>query len=349
VLPVASGCAALVACHALWPGAARRTDPPAPVLRPAVQRIEASDRAVAAALAALERSARADRQRWLLRSFAEYERSVYKEPWPMGKYIVSGDIAIQERTQLQQFFATRIRMEPVQTHPGQLALMWSGTPGALWSGAQRRRLSYCVSPSFGARHGKVVADMETAARAWEQVAAIDFVYQASQDASCTAANPNVVFDVRPVNVHGEYLARAFFPGDPRPARNLMIDESAFEVSPSATLQLAGLLRHQLGHALGLRHEHLRPESGACFDDGDWRPLTSYDRFSVMHYPQCHGGSDWSLGLTALDQNGVACLYGPAPGFRLDPAVCSGALEAPVSVDVPASPAAPASPGEDSRP
>ena len=188
---------------------------------------------------------------------------------------------------------------------------------------QKNTLNYCVSTGFGARYATVVAQMDAATQAWEQVAQVNFVHLTSQDATCTASNPNVAFDVRPVNVNGQYLARAFFPNEPRSARNVLIDQSSFELSPSGKLQLVGILRHELGHTLGLRHEHTRPESGACFEDSDWRPLTNYDPFSVMHYPQCNGLGDWSLALTSTDQIGAACLYQPAPGFALAPGACPG--------------------------
>ena len=39
--------------------------------------------------------------------------------------------------------------------------------------------------------------------------------------------------------------------------------------------------------IGLRNT--RPEARACYEDSSWRPLTTYDSNSVMHYPQCNGG------------------------------------------------------------
>ena len=138
---------------------------------------------------------------------------------------------------------------------------------------------------------------------------VDFIHVPAQDAGCDASNANVLFDVRPVDVDGEYLARAFFPGDQRGDRNVLIDNTSFDLPAGEPLQLTGILRHELGHSLGLRHEHTRPEAGTCFEDNQFQPLTAYDRFSVMHYPQCNGGGDWSLMLTALDKAGSACLYG----------------------------------------
>jgi hypothetical protein len=160
--------------------------------------------------------------------------------------------------------------------------------------------------------------MASATGAWEAVAAVHYVHDATQDATCGPANSAVVFDVSPVNSQGEYLARAFFPNESRAARNVLIDETSFDVDPLGKLQLVGILRHELGHTLGFRHEHTRPESGTCFEDKNWRPLSSYDAFSVMHYPQCNGKGDWSLNLTARDKNGAACLYGASSSFTIDP-------------------------------
>jgi hypothetical protein len=72
--------------------------------------------------------------------------------------------------------------------------------------------------------------------------------------------------------------------------------------------LTGVLRHELGHTIGFRHEHTRPESGACFEDNNWRALTAYDSSSVMHYPQCNGTQNGDLVLTNLDKQGASALY-----------------------------------------
>ncbi len=290
-------------------------------IRPATQRVQATPETVGEALARMDRNAKEECRQWADRAFDEFERSTYREPFDGGKYIVSGDIAIPGLDQLREFFETRIKQEAVEPVTGALIVHRVGQRDAVWDSTQRRLLTYCVSSAFGERQQQVITDMHSAAGAWEAAADVDFIHMSSEDADCTAGNPNVLFDIRPVDVGGQYLARAFFPNEPRPERNVLIDESAFSLDPGAALQLAGILRHELGHVLGWRHEHTRPESGTCFEDSDWRPLTDYDRFSVMHYPQCNGGGDWSLTLTHKDRNGAACVYGAAPGFQVDPKIC----------------------------
>jgi hypothetical protein len=290
-------------------------------IRPATERVEATPETVAQAMAQMERRAKEECRQWADKAFEEFERSTYREPFPGGKYIVSGDIAISDRQRLREFFETRIKGESSETVPGALIVHRIGGRDAIWDSTLRKHLTYCVSSAFGDRRQQVIKDMEAASGAWEAVADVDFIHVTAEDADCTPANGNVVFDIRPVNVDGQYLARAFFPNEERSERNLLIDESSFRLDPDGALQLVGILRHEIGHTLGWRHEHTRPESGTCFEDNNWRPLTDYDRFSVMHYPQCNGGADWSLKLTHMDKNGAACVYGAAPGFNVDPQIC----------------------------
>lgn len=253
-------------------------------------------------------------------SFEDFKNSVYKESFAGGKFIVNGDTPISDEKALREFYERNIANSPVRVGSGRLAVHVVGGVDAIWSQAQKRALTYCVSRAFGARYYRVVADMDLAARAWEAVADLDFVHLAVEDDNCNAQNSNVMFDVRPVH-NQRYLARAFFPGEGRVRRNVLIDESSFELDPNQNLTLVGILRHELGHTIGARHEHTRPESGACFEDNNWRGVTRYDAFSVMHYPQCNGQGDWKLTLTAQDQSGIACLYGAQPWFLIDDTVC----------------------------
>jgi hypothetical protein len=235
-------------------------------------------------------------------SFEEFEAQVYREPGT-GIYIVDGDTAIKTREQLMAFYERHVQ-------DGSLIVSLSGGVDDKWNGARARSLTYCVSTAFGSNYNTVVQAMATAAAAWQSAANVKFGFVSSQSASCNASNYNVLFDVSPTSGQ-PYLARAFFPSDSRAARNILIDSTAF--GAIAPITLTGLLRHELGHVLGFRHEHTRPEagtSGDCLEDNSWRGLTTYDSDSVMHYPSCNGTNTGNLVLTQKDKDGAAALYGP---------------------------------------
>jgi len=174
-----------------------------------------------------------------------------------------------------------------------------------WSASQALHLTYCVSTAFGGNYSKVVSAMSSATGAWEASARVNFVHASAQDSNCTGRNSAVVFDVNPVNTT-QYLARAFFPNSSRRSRNILIAQDSFgDISPWT---LTGILRHELGHTLGFRHEHTRVSSTGCYEDNAWRALTPYDASSVMHYPQCRGTNKGDLSLTTSDKQGAGILY-----------------------------------------
>lgn len=226
-----------------------------------------------------------------------------------GVFIVNGDEMVETEAELADFYNNMVAHwvgASVGETSDALIVNRVGSRDDKWSSTTAANLTYCVSQSsFGSRYNSVVNAMASASAVWEATARVNFVHVAAQDGNCTASNPNVLFDVRQTSTTS-YLARSFFPSTGRATRNVLISTSSFgSISPYT---LAGVLRHELGHTIGFRHEHTRPEAGTCFENNSWRALTTYDSASVMHYPQCNGSNRGDLVLTSRDKTGARSLY-----------------------------------------
>jgi serralysin len=246
-------------------------------------------------------------------TYDEFKAAAYQEP-DTGAYVLNGDELIESEEAMHDLYdryldsvaAAADRADGLGTAASNLIVNRVGGADDRWPAATAANLTYCVSQSsFGSRYAAVVSAMDSATAAWEATARVNFVHATAQDGNCTSRNNNVVFNVRQVTTT-QYLARAFFPSSSRKSREVLIATSSFgNISPWT---LTGVLRHELGHTIGFRHEHTRPESGACFEDNNWRALTAYDSSSVMHYPQCNGTQNGDLVLTNLDKQGASALY-----------------------------------------
>jgi hypothetical protein len=246
-------------------------------------------------------------------TYDEFKSQAYQEP-DTGVYVMNGDELVEtEEAMIAAYdsYLTSVafaddRAAGLSTAEQTLIVNRVGGQDDRWSSAIAGNLTYCVSQSsFGSRYAAVVSALDSATATWEGTANVNFVHDASQDGDCTSRNDSVVFNVKMVKT-SQYLARAFFPSSGRRAREILVSQSSFgNINPWT---LTGVLRHELGHTIGFRHEHTRPESGTCFEDNNWRALTAYDSASVMHYPQCNGTQSGDLVLTSLDRTGARALY-----------------------------------------
>ncbi len=173
-------------------------------------------------------------------------------------------------------------------------------------------LTYCVlkrSFSSSGEYEIVKRNMLKAPQEWQGVCGIKFQHNEELDDSPINPPPaGVVFSVRQLDSGGRFIASAFFPNDPPERRRVLIDPTYFTTS----FDQVGVLRHELGHVIGLRHEHIR--SGAppeCPDESTVStfPFTAYDPKSVMHY-FCGGVGTRELAISELDRVGILKLYGP---------------------------------------
>ena len=249
-------------------------------------------------------------------TWKEFRSQVHRETFAPYPFIVDGDIALYDEAALRNHYEAWLADAYAGMSSSGSALTVRNILGAdiLWSGSQKNSLTYCISNAFGTKKAAVVATMGLATRSWSDRVAVKFSYRFDQDAACTSTNNNVIFNVTPTT-STSFFALSFFPDDARANRQLLISDDAFTTN-SGGRDFQGILRHETGHILGFRHEHIHitcTGEGEVNDQGklDSRQVTSYDVNSVMHYPQCRPSGTGGYRQTVLDFSGATSLYGNA--------------------------------------
>jgi len=188
----------------------------------------------------------------------------------------------------------------------------TGPHGKLVRWKEGKTLTYCVlKNTFGNEEEYLLArrSMDKATKAWQDTCGIEFRHVVAEDTSPSTHVDGVVFTVRKIDAQGRFIASAFFPNDPPARRRVFLDPSFF--ADDLSFDRVGVLRHELGHVLGFRHEHISADApAACPDEDltDTKPLTGYDPKSVMHYFCGHVGS-LELLISTADTTGAQRLYG----------------------------------------
>lgn len=215
---------------------------------------------------------------------------------PRTYYILEGDLLLT-REQVKG----RIRSYADEPRPvvpgGELNALTQAGSFVRWP-RNARNLTYAIDrQSFqnDAEYKEVKTNMAAAAKAWMDACpncGVTISHRAEFDANATLKD--VTFVVRMDARQGDFVAVSFFPNDPIYRRYLIVSQDYFDSKFDHT----GVLRHELGHILGYRHEHIGMQ-GCYWEDDQWKPLTSYDRLSVMHY-FCGGGGTLQLQLSKKD-------------------------------------------------
>lgn len=264
-------------------------------------------------------------------NWAEFRASAL--PLPDGTFLVDGDLRVADEQGIASYFdgllggrdkvrATELRSSAeagVARQASPLLLMVADGVDSILPNSEKFALTYCVSSSFGAHFEQVVAELETATRSWSDRVAVHYEYVPTDP--CTVSS-NVTFNVSPAPIGANWFATSWFPHQGRSMRQLLINDAAFTTT-SGGRDFQGILRHELGHTLGFRHEHIvlnplctdeLPDESSTTTVEDYRELTPYDVSSVMHYPQCRPSQSGGYRQSARDFEGAIGIYGLAPAL-----------------------------------
>jgi hypothetical protein len=250
-------------------------------------------------------------------------------------WTVEGDIPVNDIETLRALY------DEMATGEVSKSLVRStGGDDTVWHGEQLN-LTYCVATTWPAssnnfftrcafsetgaqRRALAISQMAAAARAWSDVANVYFKYVPSEDGNCAPDYDGVQINITPItSAVGGLPACAFFPDGATAclghARTMHFDYH----QQCSNAERAATYIHELGHILGLAHEHLGSgdsdangkvdvaNTGAqCDYNANWRRLSgtsTYDDDSIMGYAPCNMTPGTAP--SRLDGMGLRELYG----------------------------------------
>ncbi len=230
------------------------------------------------------------------------------------KYIiVEGDIPLTEE-QYNNYEEVKEQLESLKKNYNPalissvslLGMVDDGKRLIRWDPQIARNLTYWIdkksfSDSESITAGQIKIFMVYATSSWASVCGVSFQEVEGQK--------EALFRVAFTKDNNEpgLMASAFFPDWPAERRTLWI----YPDFSRTGYDMPGILRHELGHILGFRHEHIRIK-GLQFDEptDNLYGITPYDSKSVMHYFLPPYGGSKNGEITSLDAAGATFYYGP---------------------------------------
>jgi hypothetical protein len=265
-------------------------------------------------------------------TWTDFMKSV--APLRDGTFIVDGDIRVDGPRELEAYYkraqtdyrqvraAAAVESQSQNgfaLHRSELLLMTADGVDSVWPVSNKFTLTYCVSSNFGTRFNQAVTELAAATQSWSELVGVQYQFVDSSPCDTTT---NTTFDVVWVPSGAGFFGTAFFPHQARNKREIFFSEDAFTTTLGGR-DIQGIMRHELGHTLGFRHEHIVLSPTCTGEPADepstpevenYRALTAYDVNSVMHYPQCRPSMTGGYRQTALDYAGAISIYGLAPAL-----------------------------------
>lgn len=229
--------------------------------------------------------------------------------------ILEGDLPLDE-IELHLYARKRLEaqqadQEDIEPFAGRPLMAKVDENGSFMRWRRGLTLSYTIlKQTFetAAAYEAVVRAMDLATADWQALCNVHFAYRPEFD-ELDDAPQEILFTVRyhQLDPGKSTIARAFFPDYDEEDRIVYIFPKWYTTS----FDRVGIMRHELGHVLGFRHEHIREEAPyGCPDEAlhNAVALGLYDPQSVMHYP-CAGLGTTSLAFTDFDRQGSWMVYG----------------------------------------
>jgi hypothetical protein len=255
-------------------------------------------------------------------SFEEY-RDRYALRGRNGTWWVEEDLPFRTERDLFTYYSRTV----LGREPEDSALTVKSTANVddVWPVDTKLALSYCIGTTGStANYTKIRDAMDQATREWEFAADVNFIHMSEFDGrACEPGENGVLFRVRrgvgDDCVGQQPLACAFFPD--WSSRDLNFMDAGLAKGWGEFL---GITRHELGHVLGLWHEHARFDQSdadeACKtsigEPTQWRGVTPGDGNSVMAYHYCKGiaGGSFDREISRYDAMGLRYLYNLPRGY-----------------------------------